>query len=87
MKRQKSIHDEQYHYLLEQLVLERKRLGLSQAEVATSLGMTQPDISKIETGERRVDVMEFKNMISVYRVKENKKLNELVINFLYLGSR
>lgn len=85
MKRQKTIHNDQYQYLLEQLCRERKRLGLSQAEVALSLGMTQSDISKIETGERRVDVLEFKKIISVYRVNKNEKLNNLVVDFFNLG--
>lgn len=85
MKRQKTIHNDQYQYLLSQLCLERKRLGLSQSEVASSLGMTQSEISKIETGERRVDVLEFKEIISAYRVNENEKLNSLVVNFFNLG--
>lgn len=85
-KRQKTIHNEQYQYLLGQLSLERRRLGLSQAEVAESLGMTQSEISKIETGERRVDILEFKNIINVYRVNKNEKLNGLVVDFLSLGN-
>lgn len=87
VKKQKSIHDNQYQHLLEELCLERKRLGLSQAEVADSLGMAQSEISKIETGERRVDVLEFKKIISVYRVNENGKLNRLVVDFFDLGNR
>ena len=85
MRKQKTIHNDQYQYLLEQLCLERKRLGLSQYEVGTKMGMSQSEISKIETGERRVDVMEFKKIISIYRVAENEKLNNLVVGFFELG--
>ena len=85
MKRNKTIHSEQYSNLIEKLSQERMRLGLSQAEVASCLNMTQSDISKIETGERRLDIMEFKVLLKTYRIGENKKLNKLVVEFLELN--
>ena len=84
MKRNKTIHNEQYGNLIKSLCQERERLGLSQTEVASSLNMTQSDISKIETGERRIDVLEFKELLRVYRVNENKKLNRFVVEFFEL---
>jgi len=84
MKRNKTIHNKQYSDLVEKLYLERKCLGLSQAEVGNCLNMTQSEISKIETGDRRMDVLEFKEILKVYRVSENTKLNQLVIDFLGL---
>jgi transcriptional regulator with XRE-family HTH domain len=84
MKRNKTIHSEQYSNLIEKLCQERMRLGLSQAEVASCLKMTQSDISKIETGERRLDILEFKVLLKAYRIKENKKLNKLVVEFFEL---
>lgn len=43
------------------LIQERKERGLTQWDVAKSLGkdVTQSDVSKIERGERRLDVVEF----------------------------
>ena len=43
------------------LIEERKKQGLTQWDVALRLGggITQSDISKIERGERRLDVAEF----------------------------
>ena len=82
MKRNKTIHNQDYSSLVDQLSLERRRLGLSQAEVADCLGMTQSEISKIETAERRLDVLEFKQLLEVYRIKDNKALRQLVANFL-----
>ena len=84
MKRQKTIHSKEYTELIKQLGQERTRLGLSQSEVASSLHMTQSDISKIEMGERRIDVLEFKALLKTYRVHENKKLKKLVIDFFEL---
>jgi transcriptional regulator with XRE-family HTH domain len=59
-KRQRisSIHDVRYRRFVEKLVALRVSSGLSQKELACSLGMLQPDISKIERFERRLDVLE-----------------------------
>lgn len=84
MKRNKTIHNSDYTKLIERLVLERKRLGLSQAEVAAAVDMTQSDISKIETLERRLDVLEFKLLLQAYRVSENKSVSQTVVGFLNL---
>ncbi len=37
----------------------RKEAGVSQAEMAKHLDLCQPDISKIETFDRRLDALEF----------------------------
>ncbi len=84
MKRNKTIHNEQYRKLVEDLYQERKRLGLSQTEVANFLSMRQSEISKIETLERRIDVYEFKQLLKIYRVTENKKFRKLVMGFFEL---
>ncbi|EKF9197197.1 helix-turn-helix domain-containing protein [Vibrio cholerae] len=63
---------------------ERKRLGLSQLEVANQLGMTQSEISKIEAAERRVDIFELKEILKIYRVQHNERLKNIVIDFLEL---
>lgn len=41
------------------LARERKRAGLSQAEVAAKLGRYQSYVATVEGGQRRVDVVEF----------------------------
>ena len=82
MKRNKTIHEEQYRLLIDCLYKERKRLGLSQKEVADALNMQQSDISKIETSERRIDVLEFKKLLLFYRLNDNLKLQEVVLTFL-----
>ena len=84
MKRNKTIHNEQYNSLIEQLRQERRFLALSQTELAHLLNMTQSDISKIETVERRIDILEFKSLLRAYRVNDNARLKRLVIEFLEL---
>lgn len=82
MKREKTIHSTEYSQLIERLCLERKRLGLSQTEIAQELGMTQSEISKMESAERRIDILEFKKILRIYRVNENESLKQLILNFL-----
>ncbi|WP_370614435.1 helix-turn-helix domain-containing protein [Citrobacter portucalensis] len=84
MNTKKSIHSPAYSALIERLAEERKRLGLSQLEVANALGLTQADISKVEHRDRRLDVLELKKLLEVYRVKENRKLRELITVFFML---
>lgn len=85
MKKDKSIHDLRYQALIETLAEERKRLNISQSELAERIGLHQSDISKIELLERRLDVLEFSTILSVFRIKENKKLSALVVSFLELN--
>lgn len=55
----KGVHDQRYKRLIEQLATERRQAGLSQDEIARRLGVRQQLVSKYESGERRLDVIEF----------------------------
>jgi transcriptional regulator with XRE-family HTH domain len=50
--------DKAYDVLRAELVAARKRAGLSQREIAAVLGGHQQLWSKIESGERRIDLVE-----------------------------
>jgi transcriptional regulator with XRE-family HTH domain len=56
----KSIHTKDYAAFLELLTEARRRTGVTQAQLAEKLLIEQPGISKIERGERRLDVIELK---------------------------
>jgi transcriptional regulator with XRE-family HTH domain len=51
------------------LRLARERAGLSQVEVARRLGKPQSFVSKCESGERRVDVVELRDFARLYGVR------------------
>jgi transcriptional regulator with XRE-family HTH domain len=55
----KSVFSDAYAILLEVLVKARKDAGVTQVELASRLGRPQPFISYVESGERRIDVIEF----------------------------
>ena len=56
-----------YAQFLEQLKQARLEAGLTQVDVAHKLQRPQSFVSKIESGERRVDVVELSELARVYR--------------------
>lgn len=61
-----SPHDRRYQVLLKRLREARLAAGLTQVEVAKRLGLIQPLISRIETGERKIDPIEFADICRLY---------------------
>jgi transcriptional regulator with XRE-family HTH domain len=56
----KSIHTKAYSIFLDLLIETRQKRGLTQIQLGRELPFDQPAISKIERGERRVDIIELK---------------------------
>ncbi len=63
----KSLHSEAYRRFLELLKRARREAGLTQVDVAQRLGRPQSYVSKCESGERRVDVIELAEFARLYR--------------------
>lgn len=55
-----------YNVFLERMVQARKGANLTQREVSARMGMAHSFLSKCETGERRIDVMEFLQLAKIY---------------------
>lgn len=60
----KTIYRDDYRKLVERLRDRREELGLSQSEVARTLGWPQQRMSAVEAGARRLDVIEFFQLTS-----------------------
>lgn len=56
----KSIHNKAYQQLLELLRAKRTEKGITQEQLASFLGVRQGIVSKIETHERRLDIIELR---------------------------
>lgn len=63
--RTRSLHDSDYARFIETMIERRDAAGLTQRNVATALGWNQSLLSKIETRQRRMDVIEFIRIASV----------------------
>ena len=62
----KSVHSEEYQAFLSKLRKARKAAKLTQEEVAQRLRQPQSFVSKMESGERRLDAVELKAIARIY---------------------
>ena len=65
----KTIYSKEHRLLVDRLKEARKARGLDQRDVAKLLGVTQSYISKMESGQRRIDIVQLKRFAKVYRKK------------------
>ena len=65
----KTIYSKEHRMLVERLKKARKEAGLDQEAVAKLLGVTQSYISKMESGQRRIDIVQLKRFAKVYKKK------------------
>ena len=63
----KSIYSKYYRDTIESLKKARVAAGLKQEEVAAKLKKPQSYISKIERGERRIDIAELHALAKIYK--------------------
>jgi len=60
----KTIYQEAYRRLVEQLRARREAMGISQVSIASHLDWPQQTISSIEAGARRLDLLEYLRLTS-----------------------
>jgi transcriptional regulator with XRE-family HTH domain len=63
----RSLHSPRYRRFLKRLGQARREAGLTQVEVARALRRPQSFVSKCESGERRLDVIELSDFAKLYR--------------------
>ena len=63
----KSLYSNDHKSLIEQLKKARKEASMDQKDVAKALGKTQSYVSKIEAGQRRIDVVQLKELAKIYK--------------------
>ncbi len=63
----KSIYTTAQKRMVDRLKKARLEAGLEQVEVAKLLGKTQPYVSLIENGQRRLDVIQLTEFARIYK--------------------
>lgn len=74
----KSVHSREQQLLREVLIEIRHKAQLSQQELADRLRAHQSFVSKYETGERRLDVVEFVRIVTALGADPLKVLRRFV---------
>lgn len=67
MQTSKSIFNEDHKTVVKKLKQARLEIGLDQKQVANMLKKTQSYVSKIESGQRRLDVIQLKSFAKIYK--------------------
>ena len=63
----KTIYSEEHKYTIQRLITAREKANLKQEDVAKLLGKTQSFISKLESGQRRIDLVQLKTFAKIYK--------------------
>lgn len=63
----KTIFSKDHKILIERLKIARKEADLDQLDVAKKLKKSQSCVSKIESGQRRVDIVQLKELAGIYK--------------------
>ena len=65
---EKSIYTHEYAAVLRLLKTARKKSGVTQIELAERLGQTQSFVSKVERGDRRLDIVQLRTILLEFGV-------------------
>jgi transcriptional regulator with XRE-family HTH domain len=69
IKMKKTIYSKEHRNLVGKLKKARGEAGLDQSQAAKKLGRSQSYISKIESGQRRIDIVQLRELAKVYKRK------------------
>lgn len=63
----KAIFSNDHKNIVQRLKQARKESGLDQKEVAVLLNRSQSYLSKLESGQRRIDIVQLKELANIYK--------------------
>lgn len=73
----KSLHTQEWNQLLDELIAVRVSSGVTQIQLGDLIGRTQSFVSKVERGERSLDVIEFCEWVNNLGVRPSAFLEKL----------
>lgn len=76
MNIKKTLYTEEFQVVIAKLKEARLKQGLTQQQVAKSLGVGQSFISKIESGQYRLDIIQLQEFAKLYKKSLSSFLKE-----------
>jgi transcriptional regulator with XRE-family HTH domain len=73
----KTLGSARHRALIDLLIQRREGAGLTQAELAERLGEYQSFVARLESGQRRVDVVEFLELAGILGFDAATELNRI----------
>jgi transcriptional regulator with XRE-family HTH domain len=73
----KSLRSPRHKALIALLIEKREAAGITQAQLAEKLGEYQSFVARLESGQRRVDVVEFLELAKILNFEAAKVLKAL----------
>jgi len=73
----KTLGSPKHKALIALLIEKREAVGLTQTDLASKLGEYQSFVARLESGQRRVDVVEFLKLASVLNFDPHELLDRL----------
>ncbi len=73
----KTIFDEKYRDFVADMVHQRKSINMTQRELAKKLGTSHCYVARIETHERRIDLVESVAMMRALEMSDDQIIGEI----------
>lgn len=74
---EKTLGSEEHRVLIDFLVQQREKLGMTQSELAAEIGEYQSFVARLESGQRRLDVIEFLRLAKILKFDAKAVLGDL----------
>lgn len=81
-KLKKTIHAKEYHSVIAMVRELREQKHFTQKELADKIGSDQTFISKIEIGERRLDIIELKYICDALEINLTEFVRQLELKLM-----
>lgn len=70
----KTLGTQQHEALIRLIIEQRQEIGMTQSELAAELGEYQSFVARMESGQRRVDVIEYLELARILKFDASKIL-------------
>jgi len=74
----KSLYSERQERFCKLLIEARKKRGMTQIDISEKLGRPQSFVAKYESGERRLDVLEFLEVAGALGIDPSRFIKQLL---------